>query len=183
MADVLGKVEQSLPERVAAHLLCWPRQSQETEPSLLQWWFLHCVGSVLSRDLCGVLSLRNLPPWVLQERVCGFGVYTLQLIMQMCGQCSLLFPGAVLKLFKAMGIDLSLEKKHSGELSQGLSLWLRIYAFKKQLPSNWRDVMTCGIQHQMNRLCFPGLKPRVRWRWPWFNSFWKKSGSFLKRTV
>lgn len=109
VADVLGKVEQSLPERESLPTYSAGRDRARKQSQACCNGGSSTDSSVLSRDLCGVLSLRNLPLWILQKRVCGFGVYTLQLIMQMCGQCSLLFPGAVLKLFKAMGIDLYLE--------------------------------------------------------------------------
>lgn len=52
-------------------------------------------------------------PCILQKWACGFRVYSLQLIVQMCGQWSVLFSGPVSKVFKTM----NLRKKNSGTLT------------------------------------------------------------------
>lgn len=126
-----------ITERVGALPRDRPGQNEETKHSLLQCFPCHFMLSDCAKGLCGVLTMKNLLPWILQKRSCGFRVYSLQLIIQMCGQCSLLFSGAVPKLFKTMGILCLRKEKFREVILKALPLAYQwIFAFKKQLPSN-----------------------------------------------
>ena len=154
-----------ITERAGALPLDRPGQDEKTKHSLLQWFPCHFMLGDCGRGLCGVLTIRNLLPWILQKWSCGFRVYSLRLIIQMCGQCSLLFSGAVPKLFKTMGILCLQEEKFREVILKALPLAYQwTFAFKKQLPSNWRDVKICVTQCQMNSLCSPDLEPGVKQR-------------------
>lgn len=113
-------------------------QSEETKRTLLRWFLGHFLLSDCGRSLCRVLSIRDLFPWILQDCAYRFRAYSLQLIMQKCGQCSLLYSGAVPELFKTTGI-ICLQKEKFREVilkAFPLALSMGFYFKKKQLPSN-----------------------------------------------
>lgn len=66
-----------------------------------------------------------------REGVSGWEVHFLLLFLQMCGQYSLLFSGAMLKLFKTKSIDVSLERNYPKGSSLALSIDVCFY---QQLP-------------------------------------------------